>query len=70
MYVILGKLRIKNPVMVASGTWGEEYLSLADADRIGAVVTKTITLEKKAWQPAPARSGDLFGHVERHRPRK
>lgn len=51
--VKIGKLRLKNPVMVASGTWGAEYMELADADRLGALVLKTITLNKRIGNPPP-----------------
>lgn len=51
--VKIGKLKLKNPVMVASGTWGDEYSELYDIDRLGAIVTKTITLEKRMGNPAP-----------------
>jgi dihydroorotate dehydrogenase (NAD+) catalytic subunit len=45
--VKIGKLSLKNPVMVASGTfgYGEEYKDLVSLKDIGAIVTKSITLE-------------------------
>ncbi|MBN2453226.1 MAG: dihydroorotate dehydrogenase [Candidatus Omnitrophica bacterium] len=49
----IGKLKLKNPVMAASGTWGFEYGELADIDRLGAVVLKTITLKKRVGNPPP-----------------
>lgn len=47
--VKIGKLKIKNPVMVASGTFGyaEEFKNLVDLKNLGAVVTKTITLKPR-----------------------
>lgn len=51
--VRIGKLKLKNPVMVASGTWGAEYKDLIDADSLGAIVLKTITLEKRTGNPPP-----------------
>ena len=51
--VKIGKLKLKNPVMVASGTWGAEYEELAGADNLGAVVLKTITLKKRIGNPPP-----------------
>ncbi len=53
--VRLGKLRLQNPVMVASGTfgYGQEYHRLYDVDRLGAVVTKSISLRPRAGNPAP-----------------
>ncbi len=38
----------KNPVTVASGTFGFEYNELFDLSRLGALVTKTITLKTKS----------------------
>lgn len=45
--VTLGPLRLKNPVVMASGTFGYglDYRGLVDPDRVGAVVTKGISLE-------------------------
>jgi dihydroorotate dehydrogenase (NAD+) catalytic subunit len=49
----LGKIRLKNPVTVASGTFGAEYAELFDLNRLGAIVTKTITPEPKRGNPPP-----------------
>ncbi len=45
--VTLGSLTLRNPVMVASGTfgYGPEYAELVDMNRLGAVVVKGICLE-------------------------
>jgi dihydroorotate dehydrogenase (NAD+) catalytic subunit len=53
--VRIGKLKLKNPVTVASGTFGyaEEYAGLADLKELGAVVTKTITLKPRIGNPLP-----------------
>jgi dihydroorotate dehydrogenase (NAD+) catalytic subunit len=53
--VRIGKLNLKNPVMVASGTFGcgEEYGKFFDVDELGAVVAKTITLLARAGNPPP-----------------
>lgn len=51
--VRIGSLEIKNPVMVASGTFGEEYKDLVDINSLGAYVAKTITLEPRTGNPAP-----------------
>jgi dihydroorotate dehydrogenase (NAD+) catalytic subunit len=47
--VMMGRLRLKNPVMPASGTFGyaEEYVPFLDLNRLGAVVVKTITLKPR-----------------------
>jgi dihydroorotate dehydrogenase (NAD+) catalytic subunit len=51
--VNIGKLKLKNPVMVASGTFGLEYGELININRLGAIVLKTITLEERHGNPAP-----------------
>ena len=51
--VNIGKLKLKNPVMVASGTFGMEYRHLIDVGSLGAIVTKTITLKGRAGNPSP-----------------
>lgn len=53
--VDIGEVRIKNPVMTASGTfgYGEEYAGLVDLGKLGAVVTKGITLEACKGNPPP-----------------
>ena len=53
--VQLGPLRLKNPVMTASGTfgYGEEYSSFLDLRRLGAVVVKGISLEPRPGNPPP-----------------
>jgi len=51
----IGKLKLKNPVMVASGTFGyaEEFRDFLDLKKLGAIVTKTITLKPRQGNPAP-----------------
>ena len=53
--VHIGKLRLKNPVMVASGTFGyaEEFSDFMDLKQLGAVVTKSITLNPRRGNPMP-----------------
>jgi len=53
--VNIGKLKLKNPVMVASGTFGyaEEFCDFIDLKQLGAIVTKTITLNSHLGNPAP-----------------
>ncbi len=51
--VKIGKLRLKNPVIAASGTFGMEYRRLIDVSSLGAIVAKTITLEPRAGNPPP-----------------
>jgi dihydroorotate dehydrogenase (NAD+) catalytic subunit len=51
----IGKIELKNPVMVASGTFGcaEEFADFVDLKKLGAIVTKTITLAPRRGNPAP-----------------
>ena len=51
----IGKLKLKNPVMAASGTFGyaEEFKDFIDLKKLGAIVTKTITLKPRKGNPAP-----------------
>jgi len=53
--VRVGPLELKNPVMAASGTfgYGEEYASLVDLSRLGAIVVKGLSLEPMAGNPPP-----------------
>jgi dihydroorotate dehydrogenase (NAD+) catalytic subunit len=48
-------LRLQNPVLSASGTFGyaQEFESYLDLNRLGAVVVKTITRLPRAGNPAP-----------------
>lgn len=53
--VKIGRLKLKNPVLVASGTFGyaEEFTDFIDLRKLGAVVTKTITLNPRQGNPPP-----------------
>ena len=53
--VEIGKLKLKNPVMTASGTfgYGEEYSEFMDLNRLGAVVVKGLSLLPKEGNPPP-----------------
>ncbi|MDP3729986.1 MAG: dihydroorotate dehydrogenase [Candidatus Omnitrophota bacterium] len=49
----IGKLKLKNPVMAASGTFGTEYGELIDINKLGAYIAKTITLNARIGNPPP-----------------
>lgn len=53
--VSIGSLKLKNPVMTASGTfgYGEEYSDFVDLDLLGAIVVKGISLEPMEGNPSP-----------------
>jgi len=52
---ITDALRLANPVMAASGTWGYggEYGDLVDVNKLGAVICKGTTLEPRDGNPQP-----------------
>lgn len=53
--VKLGSLELKNPVMVASGTFGyaREFKDFVDLKKLGALVTKTITVKARQGNLTP-----------------
>jgi dihydroorotate dehydrogenase (NAD+) catalytic subunit len=48
-------MKLKNPVLVASGTfgYGEEFARYAESSKLGAIVTKTITKNPRQGQQPP-----------------
>jgi len=55
--VRIGKIKLANPVTVASGTfgYGEEFAEFIDLKKLGAIITKTVTVKPRAGNP-PART--------------
>jgi len=53
--VRLGRLVLKNPVTVASGTFGfgSEYAEFYDVSELGAIFTKAITIDERTGNPPP-----------------
>jgi dihydroorotate dehydrogenase (NAD+) catalytic subunit len=51
--VRIGDLLLANPVMPASGTFAEGLGEAVDLNRVGALVTKTVTRELRAGNPLP-----------------
>lgn len=53
--VNIGRLSLKNPVLVASGTfgYGEEYTPFLDLNTLGGIVVKGISLKEMAGNPPP-----------------
>ena len=49
----IGALKLANPVMPASGTFAEGLAQVVDLNRLGALVTKTITRELRDGNPLP-----------------
>jgi len=61
--VNIAGIHLKNPVMPASGTfgYGEEYAPYLDLERIGAIVTKGLSLRPKAGNPTPRIAETISG---------
>lgn len=55
MNIQLGSLKLQNPVLVASGTfgYGEEYNRLYDVSALGGIITKSISLKPRSGNPVP-----------------
>ncbi len=55
MTVNLAGMKLRNPVMTASGTfgYGEEFAGYVDLESIGAFVTKGLSLKPRAGNPTP-----------------
>jgi dihydroorotate dehydrogenase (NAD+) catalytic subunit len=53
--VTIGQMKLKNPVMVASGTFGfgDEYQDFLDLSHLGAIIPKGISLKPVAGNPPP-----------------
>jgi dihydroorotate dehydrogenase (NAD+) catalytic subunit len=53
--VTLGRLRLKNPILVASGTFGyaREMEGVVDFARLGGIVPKTVTRQPRVGNPPP-----------------
>jgi dihydroorotate dehydrogenase (NAD+) catalytic subunit len=51
--VRIGDVRLANPVMPGSGTFAEGMAEVVDLNRLGAIVTKTITPDVRQGNPQP-----------------
>src|SRR6058998_853972 len=53
--VTLGRLKLKNPILVASGTFGyaRELAGTVDFSRLGGIIPKTVTRLARAGNPPP-----------------
>ena len=58
--VRIGAMRMRNPVMVASGIfgYGDEFKGLAEYGELGALVLKTITREPREGNPPACRTAE------------
>ncbi len=55
LHVNIGSLRLHNPVLVAAGTFGYglEFARAIQLDRLGALITKTLTRQPREGNPPP-----------------
>jgi dihydroorotate dehydrogenase (NAD+) catalytic subunit len=53
--ITLGQMKLKNPVMVASGTFGfgEDHRDFLDLNQLGAIIPKGVSLRPVAGNPPP-----------------
>src|ERR1700722_1323222 len=53
--VALGRLELRNPILVASGTFGyaREMAGIVDFSRLGAIIPKTVTRQPRAGNKPP-----------------
>lgn len=53
--VKIGRLKLTNPILTASGTfgYGEEFSDLIDLNQLGGLVTKAVSYEPRAGNPLP-----------------
>ena len=53
--VTLGRLQLKNPILVASGTFGyaREMAGLVDFSKLGGIIPKTVTQQPRIGNPPP-----------------
>ena len=65
----IGSLKLKNPVLTASGTfgYGEEFADFIDLNRLGGFIVKGTTLEPRQGNPYPrmARNADYEAFAQR-----
>ena len=61
--VEIAGIKMRNPVMPASGTfgYGEEYAPFLNLEKIGAIVTKGLSLKPKAGNPTPRIAETISG---------
>lgn len=59
---VLG-IRFQNPILLAAGTagFGREVAGVMDLERLGGIVTKAVSLEPRAGNPAPRVAEFPFG---------
>ena len=51
--VRLNSLKLKNPILLASGVWNLPYTKIIDSKRLGGLICKGISLKPKEGNPPP-----------------
>jgi len=61
--ICIGDLSLKNPVLVASGTFGyaQEFLDFVKLSKLGGIITKTVTLKPRSGNEPPRISETASG---------
>lgn len=59
----LGKLILKNPVILASGTFDKNIAQKIDINQLGGLVTKTTTLKPRVGNPLPRIIKTKYGFI-------
>ena len=64
--VNIGSLKLKNPVLTASGTfgYGKEFADFMDLSRLGGYIIKGTTLEPREGNPYPRMAETPSGMAE------
>ena len=61
--VEIGRVALANPIMPASGTFSAEFSQVIDLNRLGALVTKTVSRSYRAGNPPPRVSETEAGMI-------
>ena len=67
--VRIGNIKLKNPVIVASGTFGfgEEYEDFFNLNHLGGIIPKGISLKPMVGNPPPRIFETEGGNLKLHR---
>ena len=66
MKIKLANLELKNPVILASGTFDRSIIKHINLNKLGGITTKTITLEPRAGNPLPHIIKTKYGWLNSH----
>jgi dihydroorotate dehydrogenase (NAD+) catalytic subunit len=63
MEIKLGKLKLKNPVILASGTFDRNIVKHINPNKLGGLITKTVTLQPRPGNPLPHIIKTKYGFI-------